>query len=222
MNLEIENLTHVYYDGNQKRTVLNNLNYNFESGKFYVILGHSGSGKTTLLSLMAGLDKLQKGDIKYNGQSIKKIKPDYYRSSKVGIVFQSYNLINYLTAKENVLLAMSISENNLANQQEVIAYNLLEFLGLNKSKADRIVNKLSGGEQQRVAIARALASDSQIILADEPTGNLDVETEKDLINIFQVLAREYHKCIVLVSHSNEVANQADVVLRLKKGEIINE
>ena len=194
-----------------------NASVSFEKGKFYTILGQSGSGKTTLLSLLSALDSPQEGVVRYNGTDIKTIGHEVYRRNDVGIIFQSYNLIPYLTAVENVLVPMSITENQLpANKQEV-AYNLLDYIGLVRSKADRLVNRLSGGEQQRVAIARALATNVDIILADEPTGNLDEEMEQEIVSIFQKLAHEHGKCVIVVTHATEIAAVSDETLYLHKG-----
>lgn len=155
--------------------------------------------------------------MRYNGTDIKTIGHEVYRRNDVGIIFQSYNLIPYLTAVENVLVPMSITENQLpANKQEV-AYNLLDYIGLVRSKADRLVNRLSGGEQQRVAIARALATNVDIILADEPTGNLDEEMEQEIVSIFQKLAHEHGKCVIVVTHATEIAAVSDETLYLHKG-----
>ncbi len=221
-DLIVKNLSHYYPDGLNKRYVLNKISYQFKRGVFYAIIGQSGSGKTTLLSLLAGLDRIQSGMIYLDGKRIDCIDLQFYRSSKVGIVFQSYNLVDYLSAKENVLVAMEISQNKLPLDQEKIAYNLLNYLGLNKTKADRLVTRLSGGEQQRVALARVLAMDSNYILADEPTGNLDENSEKELIKMFQILAHQHNKCVIVVTHSSEVAKMADKIIGLKKGGLLSE
>ena len=173
--LKANNLKYYYQDGENIRTILKDLSIEFEKGKFYTILGPSGSGKTTLLSLLAALDEPKEGKILYNDQDIKAIGYEKYRRNMVSIVFQSYNLVPYMTAVENVMIPMAITENEIPKNTKEVAYNLLDYIGITKSKADRIVNKLSGGEQQRVAIARSLASNVDIIFADEPTGNLDSE-----------------------------------------------
>lgn len=222
MSLTIENISFYYQDGERKRYILDDVSYQFERGHFYTIVGHSGSGKTTLLSLIAGLDNIQEGNIYLDGMAIDEIGYDIYRSSKVGIVFQSYNLVKYLTGVENVLAVMEITQNKLPNDRESVAYNLLDYLGLNADKANRLVNQLSGGEQQRVAIARALASDVDYILADEPTGNLDEQAEKESIKIFQKLAHEHNKCVIVVTHAPEVAKMSDTILRLRKGRLNDE
>ncbi|MGX8851301.1 ABC transporter ATP-binding protein [Amedibacillus sp. YH-ame10] len=211
--LEISNLEYYYQDGDAKRYIFQDLSYTFEKGTFYAILGESGSGKTTLLSILSGMDKQTNGVVKYEGKDIQQIGLNSYRRNNVGMVFQSFNLVPYMSAHQNLLTAMSITDNQISDQHNV-AYNLLDFLGITKSKANRLVTKLSGGEQQRVAIARALATDVDIILADEPTGNLDTTTEESIINIFSVLAKKHEKCVIVVTHSKAIAKQADVVINL--------
>ena len=185
--LKLENLNYGYEDGGYKRQILKDLSYEFEQGQFYTILGPSGSGKTTLLSIIAGLDKQESGKIYYEGDDLDKIGLYKYRRNKIGIVFQQYNLISYLTGLENIELAMTETDNAIPKNQKEVAYALLEKFGIVKSKADRLVTKLSGGEQQRVAIARAIASNVDLIFADEPTGNLDSATEQEILKIFRML-----------------------------------
>jgi len=217
--LQTQNINYAYQDGEMKRYVLEDVNATFEKGKFYTILGESGSGKTTLLALLAALDTPESGEVLIEGQTITSMGQEKFRRNKVGIIFQSYNLIRYMTALENVLVAMSITENELPKDHKEVAYNLLDYLGITKEKADRSVTKLSGGEQQRVAIARALATNVDLILADEPTGNLNEEMETELINIFKNLAREHNKCIIVVTHSTAIADKSDVTYRLHKGKL---
>lgn len=170
-----------------------------------------------MLSLLSALDTPHSGSILFNKRDIKQIGYEKYRRNNIGIIFQSYNLIPTLTAVENVLVPMSITENELPVDSKTVAYNLLDYIGIVKSKADRYVNKLSGGEQQRVAIARALATNVDVILADEPTGNLDEEMEQEIVDIFKKLAHEHGKCVVVVTHSNEIAIQSDQAYHLRKG-----
>ncbi|MCL2403226.1 MAG: ABC transporter ATP-binding protein [Coriobacteriia bacterium] len=217
--LQTQNINYAYQDGEMKRYVLEDVNATFEKGKFYTILGESGSGKTTLLALLAALDTPESGEVLIEGQTITSMGQEKFRRNKVGIIFQSYNLIRYMTALENVLVAMSITENELPKDHKEVAYNLLDYLGITKEKADRSVTKLSGGEQQRVAIARALATNVDLILADEPTGNLNEEMEIELINIFKNLAKEHNKCIIVVTHSTAIADKSDVTYRLHKGKL---
>ena len=215
--LETKHVDYYYQDGDQRRYILKDASVAFEKGKLYSILGQSGSGKTTFLSLISGLDAPKEGTVLLEDKDIKEIGYDYFRRNKISIIFQSYNLVPYLTAAENVLVPMSITDNELpANHQEV-AYNLLDYIGITKEKANRLVNQLSGGEQQRVAIARALATNVDIILADEPTGNLDEEMEQEIVDIFKELAHTHNKCVIMVTHSNEIAQQADERLYLRKG-----
>ena len=196
--LEIKNVTYNY--SNSGELVLSKVNQKFEIGKFYAIIGKSGAGKSTLLSLLAGLDKPQKGQILFNGNDIEKDGYSNHRKNNISLVFQNYNLIDYLTPIENVRLVNK-------NASETILFEL----GLDKSQINRNVMKLSGGQQQRVAIARALVSEAPVILADEPTGNLDVDTASEIIEILKKLAKERNKCVIVVTHSKEVANSADIV-----------
>lgn len=217
--LRLEGLNYGYIDGGLKREILKDLSYSFESGTFYTILGSSGSGKTTLLSIMAGLDRAESGTVWYENETVDQIGMEKYRRNKVGVVFQSYNLINYLTGVENILLAMTETENSIPGNKKELAYALLNMVGIVESKADRIVTRLSGGEQQRVAIARALAGNQDLIFADEPTGNLDSETEQEVIRIFRMLSEEFGKTIIVVTHSNEVSKLSDRRVLLKKGKL---
>ena len=215
--IEVKNLYHRYEDGQKMRSVLKDINITFEAGKLYAVVGSSGSGKTTLLSLLSGLDSVQDGDITYLDESIDEIGYTKYRKDFVNVIFQSYNLINYMTAIQNVITAMDIKKVKVPNKKNK-AYEILESLGIDKETADREVLKISGGEQQRVAIARALVHDSKVILADEPTGNLDDDTEDEIINIFKDLASK-GKCVIIVTHSQNVARHADVKYEIKKGKI---
>ncbi|MDD5983138.1 MAG: ABC transporter ATP-binding protein [Solobacterium sp.] len=215
--LKLEDLCYSYIDGGYERQILKNLSFEFEEKKFYTILGPSGSGKTTLLSIIAGLDFAKSGHVYFRDKEITKSNVGKYRRNDISIVFQQYNLISYLTAVENVMLAMSETDNELPKDKKNVAYNLLERFGIVRSKADRMVGQLSGGEQQRVSIARSLASNVDLIFADEPTGNLDTATEIEIINIFKELAEEYGKTIIVVTHSNQVAEMSDQRVLLKDG-----
>lgn len=213
--LKIENVSYRYKDAEKEDYVLKNLNYEFEAGKVYAIKGKSGSGKTTLLSLISGLEKDYEGSINFNGSELREIDLDNYRSKEIGIVFQSYNLLPHLTAIENIILSMNVSNLKISNK-EAKALELMKSVGLKENQKDRRVLKLSGGEQQRVAIARSLSYNPQMILADEPTGNLDKETENDILEILKNLAHKENKCVVIVTHSENVCNGSDVVYELKK------
>ena len=208
--LKLDNICFSY----GKTEVLKNISFEFEAGKTYCISGRSGTGKTTLLSVLSGLAKPTSGDIFYDEKNIKKIDRYRFRSKYIGVIFQSYNLITKFTALENVVLSMEIAGiKGIKKKQKAI--ELLKSVGLDENEANRRVLHLSGGQQQRVAIARALSYNPYIILADEPTGNLDGETETAIMNIFKNLA-ENGKCVILVSHSPSVAKACDVNYELKK------
>ncbi len=209
--LKLENVSYRYQDAKEDEFVLKNINFEFEQGKIYAIKGKSGSGKTTLLSLISGLEKCNKGTILYEEKDLSKMDLDRYRSKEIGIVFQSYNLLPHLTAEENIILSMDINHTKNKN-----ASFYLEKVGLPSSYGNRKILKLSGGEQQRVAIARSLSYNPKMIIADEPTGNLDRETEDEILNIFKNLAQKENKCIIIVTHSKNVCDQADIVYELKK------
>ena len=204
--MNVMELKDIGYAYENKKKVLKSINLSVEEGKMYAILGPSG--KTTLLSLMGGLDSPTSGQIFYDGQDIEKMGLSTHRKNNIAFIFQSYNLIDYLTPKENVALTSKLPP-----------LPILERVGLTDEESKRNVLKLSGGQQQRVAIARALASDAKVILADEPTGNLDEDTAADITAILKECAHQMNKCVVIVTHSNELAKQADVIFRLKKGEL---
>ncbi len=216
--LKLENINYGYIDGGYKRQILKNLCYEFQAGTFYTVLGPSGSGKTTLLSIMAGLDKQESGKIYFDGEDLDKIGLYRYRRDKIGVVFQSYNLINYLTGIENIELAMTETDNKIPGKnRKDLALALLNMVGIADTKGERLVTHLSGGEQQRIAIARAIAKNEDLIFADEPTGNLDTETEGEIIRIFQMLAEKFGKTIIAVTHSNAVSKLSDKRVLLKGG-----
>ena len=204
--LEMKGVDYTY---DNKRNILKNISTAFDAGKIYAILGPSGCGKTTLLSLLGGLDSPTKGQILFNGRDIEEIGLAVHRKKDVAFIFQSYNLIDYLTPQENVALTSKLPP-----------LPVLERVGLTEEESKRNVLKLSGGQQQRVAIARALASDASVILADEPTGNLDEDTAAEIATILKECAHKMNKCVIIVTHSNDLAKQADVILRLKKGEVL--
>ena len=213
--LKLEDVCYRYADAKENEYVLKNISYEFELNKTYAIKGKSGSGKTTLLSLISGLEKCKEGNIYYDKKNLKDMDLDEYRSKNIGIVFQSFNLLPHLTAIENIILSMDVSKIEEKDKRKK-AISLLESVGLNEEKGNRRVLKLSGGEQQRVAIARSLSYNPKLILADEPTGNLDHETENEILNIFKKLAHEEKKCIIIVTHSDNVAQNVDIVFDLKK------
>lgn len=206
--MNIMELQNVQYTYDNKKKVLKGINALMEQSKMYAILGPSGCGKTTLLSLLGGLDSPAGGKILYQGEDIELTGLADHRRNHVAFIFQSYNLIDYLTPMENVTLTSKLPP-----------LPILEQLGLTQEEAKRNVLKLSGGQQQRVAIARALASDAQVILADEPTGNLDEDTAAEITAILKDSAHKSGKCVVIVTHSNDLAKEADVIFRLRKGEL---
>ena len=208
--LEVENLSYWYQ--NRDDFLFENENLQFEKGKVYAILGQSGSGKTTFLSLLAGLDSPKEGKIKLNGKTIEKIGLTNFRKSKVSTIFQAYNLLPYMTARQNVQTALEISGKNSAKNIE----GLFEEAGISKDLIDKPVSRLSGGQQQRVAIVRALATGNEIIIADEPTGNLDEKTTGEIVKIFKKIAHQNDIIVIIVTHEREVAAESDVVFELKK------
>lgn len=193
------------------------VNLTLEKGVLYSILGSSGSGKTTFLSLLAGLEKPKEGDILYEGTSISKMGLTKFRNQKVSIVFQAYNLLPYMTALQNIVTAMEITRSK-ETDKKAYALKMLKKVGISEDLANKNVMKLSGGQQQRIAIVRAMCTDTELIVADEPTGNLDEETSRDIIHLFQELAHKENKCIILVTHEKEVANESDVCIQLKNKE----
>ncbi|MDM8362762.1 ABC transporter ATP-binding protein [Bacillus thuringiensis] len=214
--LQFKNLDYYYESNGKNVAILDNVNFSFQKGHFYTILGPSGSGKTTTLSLGCGLDN---GYVLYNGKDIRKIGLDRYRNQNVSVIFQSYNLITYMTALQNVLTAMEITGVKVQNKT-ARALELLERVGLSEAEAKRNVLQLSGGQQQRVAIARALSCNVDLLIADEPTGNLDEETAMDIIELFQELAHKENKCIIVVTHSQEVAKKSDRAVYLSKKKLV--
>ena len=208
--LSLQNICFSY----DRTPVLKDLSYDFEKGQIYCIMGKSGAGKTTLLSVLSGLAAPTSGAILYNGQDVRKMDKYKFRSKYMGVIFQSFNLITKFTALENVMLSMDIAGVKRRGKKAK-ALALLEQVGLSAEEANRRVLKLSGGQQQRVAIARALSYDPDIILADEPTGNLDAETQDEIMAIFRRLADE-GKCVILVSHSPDVAKACDVKYELTR------
>ncbi|CJY04161.1 ABC transporter ATP-binding subunit Vex2 [Streptococcus pneumoniae] len=200
--LQLQDVTYRYK--NTAEAVLYQINYNFEPGKFYSIIGESGAGKSTLLSLLAGLDSPVEGSILFQGEDIRKKGYSYHRMHHISLVFQNYNLIDYLSPLENIQLV-----NKKASKD-----TLLE-LGLDESQIKRNVLQLSGGQQQRVAIARSLVSEAPVILADEPTGNLDPKTAGGIVELLKSLAQKTGKCVIVVTHSKEVAQASDITLELK-------
>ena len=202
-------LNKVNYSYTNGKKILNNISMEFEKGKFYTILGVSGSGKTTLLSLLAGLDEPQSGKILYNNQDIREKGYENHRKNNVSLIFQNYNLIDYMTPLENLKIVNPKADKTILNE-----------LGLKDDEIKRNVLKLSGGQQQRVAIARTLVANSPVILADEPTGNLDSDTEEEIIEILKTSAHKHGKCVIVVTQSKDLASKSDVILELKDKKLV--
>ena len=206
--LELKEVSYFYESGGKRIDILDKASYSFEKGTLYTIVGPSGSGKTTTLTLAGALEEPKSGCVCFEGKDIREIGYTRYRNSKIGIVFQAYNLLPYLTPLENVLAAMEITSNPIKNKKER-ARELLTRMGITEDQMNRNINKLSGGEQQRVAIARAISTNAEVILADEPTA-------AGIVKIFKELAHEDKKCVIAVTHSEAFAAEADVVVRLEK------
>lgn len=197
-------LNKVNYSYKNGKSILNDISMEFEKGKFYTILGVSGSGKTTLLSLLAGLDEPKNGEVLYNNENIKIKGYENHRKNNISLIFQNYNLIDYMTPLENLKIVNHKADKTILNK-----------LGLTDEEINRNILQLSGGQQQRVAIARTLVADSPVILGDEPTGNLDSKTANEIIEILKTSAHEHGKCVIVVTHSDEVAKKSDAILMLK-------
>ena len=214
MNLTVENISYSYRNSNVK--AVKEVNCTFEPGRMYAIMGPSGSGKSTLLSMLAGLDLPSEGDIHYGDTSLKDMDLDRYRRENVSMIFQAFQLFPLLTAVENVCCPMEL---NGANPKEAIpvAQEYLLRVGITEDKFKRFPSNLSGGEQQRVSIARSLASGAMVILADEPTGNLDVANTENIMELLSGLARGDGYCVIVVTHDIDVANKADVIYKMTDG-----
>jgi len=210
------------YDGSTE-AVLKGVSAVFEKGKVYTIIGQSGAGKSTLLSLISGLDTSEEGEIYYKGKRLRNLDRDEYRSKSIGVIFQGYNLLLNSTAVYNITLSMNISNAGIKGKkpQKETAYALLKKVGIDQETADRKILRLSGGEQQRVGIARALSHDPDVIIADEPTGNLDEATEAAVLEILTRLAHEENKCVIIVTHSENVTAIADEVIGIHAGQLLS-
>ena len=220
-SLVAKQVTYEYRNAVQTVKAVNGVSCDFQQGKVYAIVGSSGSGKTTFLSLLAGLDVPTSGTIELDGQSTSQIDRDAYRLNHVSVIYQNFNLFQHLTVMENASYPLYIRKMN-RKQADALAKEKLLQVGLTEDQFKRFPNMLSGGEQQRVAIARALASGSEIILADEPTGNLDSTNSQNIVEILRQLAHENNRCVIIVTHDPAVAEAADVVLKMKDGKIVNE
>lgn len=216
MTLHTKNIGY-WYTNNPDDYLFKDVNLSFERGKIYAILGQSGSGKTTFLSLLAGLDSPKAGKIYLDDKDINKSGLSNYRKNTVSTIFQAYNLMTYMTARQNVQTALEITNTPVDNAK---IDELFELVGIPKEMIDKPVLQLSGGQQQRVAIVRALATNHNIIIADEPTGNLDEEITQDIVNIFKDIAHQQNKTVIIVTHETTVAEETDVVFELKKKQFI--
>ncbi|WP_270315747.1 ABC transporter ATP-binding protein [Streptococcus infantarius] len=216
MTLHTKNIGY-WYTNNPDDYLFKDVNLSFERGKIYAILGQSGSGKTTFLSLLAGLDSPKAGKIYLDDKDINKSGLSNYRKNTVSTIFQAYNLMTYMTARQNVQTALEITNTPVDNAK---IDELFELVGIPKEMIDKPVLQLSGGQQQRVAIVRALATNHNIIIADEPTGNLDEEVTQDIVNIFKDIAHQQNKTVIIVTHETAVAEETDVVFELKKKQFI--
>ena len=221
--IRFENVTKQFHEGDRERAVLQGVNAEIARGEFVAIVGRSGSGKSTLLNLLAGLDTPTRGDIFIGDVNIAKLSDHartLFRRKHIGFVFQFFNLIPTLTVRENVLMTAELAGWQDSDAQAQ-AHRLLDAIGL-RERANVFPDKLSGGEQQRVAIARALCADAELILADEPTGNLDAETGAKILELLITLAHEKNKTLVMVTHSSDVAEQADRILRMEDGKLVSD
>lgn len=218
--LTVSHVKYAYQSRYRVVNVLNDVSCSFEMGKFYAIVGKSGSGKTTLLSLLAGLDLPGSGEIAYNDRSLKELNRDRYRRQEVSVIYQAFHLFPLLNALENVMYPMELNHRK-GKEAAQAARELLRRVGLPESIEKQLPARMSGGEQQRVAIARALASQAKVILADEPTGNLDSENGQNIVEILLALAHEEGKCVIIITHDEEIAGKADVVYTMRDGRLDN-
>jgi putative ABC transport system ATP-binding protein len=219
--LQIRGLHKVYSEGERTRTILDRVDLDVQEGEFFVILGKSGSGKSTLLNLISGIDKSDAGAIEIDGNDITRLseyEQTLFRRDHIGIIFQFFNLIPTLTVLENITLPMELRGDNKA-QAEVRGQQLLRRVGL-ANRADTFPDRLSGGEQQRIAIARALISEPSIIIADEPTGNLDEETGRAVLQLLLELTRDAGRTLIMATHNPEIVLLADRVCRIHEGHLI--
>ena len=217
--LQAKDLTKIYGSGENAVYALNGVNFSVEKGEFVAVVGTSGSGKSTLLHMLGGLDRPTSGSVVVDGQDIFSFKDEaltIFRRRKIGFVFQNYNLVPVLNVYENIVLPVQLD-----GKVPDAAYidSIIETLGL-ESKLQNLPNNLSGGQQQRVAIARALASKPAIILADEPTGNLDSKTSQDVLGLLKVTSQKYAQTIVMITHNEEIAQLADRIIRIEDGKIV--
>jgi putative ABC transport system ATP-binding protein len=218
--LRAEDVYYSYQTKYQTIDAVRGISYSFETGYMYAIVGESGSGKSTFLSLLAGLDLPTKGKIYVDGEDMAELDRDAYRREKASVVYQSFHLFPLLTARENIMFPMELKGLNRKQAREK-AEELIERVGLRKQVLNQYPQMMSGGEQQRVAIARALASEGSILLADEPTGNLDTENEQNIVRLLKETAHSLNYAVIVITHNPEVAAEADFVLRMRDGKLID-
>lgn len=219
--LETNNLKKYYGSGDTMVKALDGVNFSVEDGEFVAIVGTSGSGKSTLLHMIGGLDRPTSGTVKVAGKEIFSLKDDaltIFRRRKIGFIFQSYNLVPVLNVYENIVLPIELDGNKV---DKAHIDNIIDTLGLT-SKTNSLPNQLSGGQQQRVAIARALATKPAIILADEPTGNLDSKTSLDVLGLLKITSDKFKQTIVMITHNEEIAQMADRIIRIEDGRIVGD
>lgn len=219
--LETNNLKKYYGSGDTMVKALDGVNFSVEDGEFVAIVGTSGSGKSTLLHMIGGLDRPTSGTVKVSGKEIFSLKDDaltIFRRRKIGFIFQSYNLVPVLNVYENIVLPIELDGNKV---DKAHIDNIIETLGLT-SKTNSLPNQLSGGQQQRVTIARALATKPAIILADEPTGNLDSKTSLDVLGLLKITSDKFKQTIVMITHNEEIAQMADRIIRIEDGRIVGD
>ena len=212
--LELENIA--YHYKNMEHDTLKGINAKFDNGKFISIIGPSGSGKSTLLAIMSGMDKATGGSVFVDGKNLDELNGDTYRKAYISMIFQAFHLLPNLTVIENVAYVMQISGKK-REQAIKIAHDSLLKVGITQEHHFKFPSNLSGGQQQRVAIARAISTDAKTILADEPTGNLDYENTENIVMLLKKLAHEYGYCVIVVTHSMEIANQSDLVYKMNQG-----
>jgi ABC-type lipoprotein export system ATPase subunit len=218
--LKAEQVHYSYQTKYQTIDAVRGMSYSFETGYMYAIVGESGSGKSTFLSLLAGLDLPTKGNVYVSGEDMAALNRDIYRRDKASVVYQSYNLFPLLTAQENVMFPMELKGIKKQEAKEKAA-ELIERVGLPKQVLHQFPQMMSGGEQQRVAIARAMATEGKIILADEPTGNLDSENERNIVRLLKETAHSLEYAVIVITHNPEVAAEADFILKMRDGKLID-
>ena len=219
--LEVEHLTKVYGKGDTKVNALNDISFTVEHGEFVAIIGPSGSGKSTLLHILGGVDNATSGNVVIDGTDISKLNESalaIFRRRQIGLIYQFYNLIPILTVEENISLPLSLDGRKVDRRQ---VRDLVETLGL-EHRMKHLPNQLSGGQQQRVAIARALVTKPAIILADEPTGNLDSENSKEIISLLRLFNQEFKQTVIIITHDEKIALSADRVIAIEDGRIVRD